>query len=159
MRAVRLHTYRKKRVNQRSPAVDDLVRRLLRHEARGARDAESLAAAVEAACRKLSGELETLVGRGGVAALFGRALNLARREFPFLGAARVRLDTSVALEGVRESLHGRTPAEAEDAGTALLATLVGLLVNLLGEELGLRPVTSVWSNLSPEAGAPASTES
>jgi hypothetical protein len=145
-------------VNQRSPAVDDLVRRLIRHEAGGARDAESLAAAVDAACRKLSGELETLVGRGGVAALLGRALNLARREFPFLGAARVRLDDPVALEGLREALHGRAPAEAEDASTALLANLVGLLVNLLGEELGLRPVTSIWPNLLPEAGAPASRE-
>jgi len=145
-------------VNERSPAVDSLVRRLIQHEAGGARDAESLAAAVDAACRQLSGELETLVGRGGVAALLGRALSLARREFPFLGAARVRLDDPVALEGLREALHGCNPVEAEDASTALLANLVGLLVNLLGEELGLRPVTSIWPNLLPEAGAPASRE-
>lgn len=145
-------------MNQRSPAVDDLVRRLIQHEAGGTRDAESLAAAVDAACRKLSGELEMLVGRGGVAALLGRALNLARREFPFLGAVRVRLDDPVVLEGLREALHGRGPAEAEDASTAVLANVMGLLVNLLGEELGLRPVTSIWPNLLPEAGAPASTE-
>lgn len=149
-------SFGKKRVNLRSPAVDDLVRRLVRHEAGGARDAESLAAAVDAACRKLSGELETLLGRGGVAALLGRAVNLAGREFAFLGAARVRLDAPVALEGLREALHGRGAEEAEDASTALLAILVGLLVNLLGEELGLRPVMSAWPNLLPEAGAPAS---
>ena len=143
---------------ERSPAVDDLVRRLLQHEAGGAQDAVSLAAAVERACRKLSGELETLVGRGGVAALLGRAVNLARREFPFLAGVRLQSDSPVSFDALHESLQGRSPAEAEAAGVALLANLVGLLINLLGEDLGLRPVMSVWPNVLPDAGSPASTE-
>lgn len=143
---------------QRSTAVDDLVRRLLRHEAGGAHDAESLAAAVEGACHKLSGELETLVGRGGVAALLGRAVNLTKREFPFLAGVRPRADAPPSFEALHESLQGRSPAEADAASVALLANLLGLLVNLLGEDLGLRPVTSVWPNVLPDAGPPASTE-
>lgn len=143
---------------ERSPAVDDLVRRLLRHEAGGARDPESLAAAVDRACRKLSGELEALVGRGGVAALLGRAVSLAKREFAFLGAVRLQTDGPVALDGVRESLRGRSAAEAEAASLALLGNFLGLLVNLVGEDLGLRPVTNVWSNVLPEAAPPASRE-
>jgi hypothetical protein len=158
VRARRHHLYREKRVNQRSPAVDDLVRRLIQHEAGGARDAESLGTAIGAACLKLSGELETLVGRGGVAALLGRAVNLSKREFPFLGAVHVQLEAPVALDGLRDALQGCSPVDAEAASIALLANLVGLLVSLLGEELGLRPVTSVWPNLLPEAGAPASRE-
>lgn len=138
--------------------MDDLVRRLLRHEAGGARDAASLAAAVEGACQKLSGELETLVGRGGVAALLGRAVNLTRREFPFVASIRLQADAPVSFDAFHESLRGRSPAEAEAAGVALLANLVGLLVNLLGEDLGLRPVTSVWPNVLPDAASPASTE-
>ena len=143
---------------QRSPALDELVRRLVRHEAGDSPDPESLAAAVEVACGKLSGELETLVGRGGLAALIGRAVNLAKREFPFLGVVRLEPDAPVALGGLRESLQGRVPAEAEAACVALLANLLGVLVNLLGEDLGLRPVWNVWPSASPGAKAPTSME-
>lgn len=146
------------RVIQRSTARDDLMKRLLEHEAGGARDAASLAAAVAGACQKLSGELEALVGRGGVAALLGRAVNLTKREFPFLAGVRPQTDAPPSFEALHESLRGRTPAEADAASVALLANLVGLLVNLLGEELGLRPVVNVWPNVLPGARVPASTE-
>ncbi|HEU4556654.1 MAG TPA: hypothetical protein VFS20_02350 [Longimicrobium sp.] len=143
---------------QRPPALNELVRRLVRQEAGGSTDPESLAAAVEGACRKLSGELETLVGRGGVAALIGRAVNLAKREFPFLGVVRLEADAPVALAGLRESLQGHDPAEAEAASVALLASLLAVLVNLLGEELGLRPVWNVWPSASPGAAPPTLRE-
>lgn len=135
------------------------MRRLLQHEAGGAQDAASLAAAVEGACQKLSGELETLVGRGGVAALLARAVNLTKREFPFLAGVRLQAGARPSFEALYESLQGRSPAEADAASVALLANLVGLLVNLLGEDLGLRPVVSVWPGLIPGAGPPALTES
>ena len=143
----------------RSTAVDDLTRRLLRHEAGGAKDAASLAAALEEACQKLSGELETLVGRGGVAALLGRALALTKREFPFLAGVRLLADASPSFEALHESLQGRSAAEADGASVALLANLVGLLVDLLGEDLGLRPVVNAWPDVLHGAGPPASTES
>jgi hypothetical protein len=152
------HAFKSSALILRSPALDELVRRLVRQEAGGSTDPESLAAAVEGACRKLSGELETLVGRGGVAALIGRAVNLAKREFPFLGVVRLEPDPPVALGGLRESLQGRDPAEAEAASVALLASLLGVLVNLLGEELGLRPVWNVWPSASPGAAPPTSRE-
>lgn len=143
---------------QRSTARDDLIRRLLHHEAGGARDAASLAAAVDEACRKLSGELEALVGRGGVAALLGRAVNLTKREFPFLAGVRLRTDAPPSFEALYESLRERSPQEADAASVALLANLVGLLVNLLGEDLGLRPVLNAWPDVLPGAGAPVLTE-
>jgi hypothetical protein len=138
--------------------MDDLMRRLLQHEAGGARDAASRAAALEGACQKLSGELETLVGRGGVAALLGRALSLTRREFPFLAAARLEPDAASSLEALHESVRGRSPAEADAASVALLANFVGLLIDLLGEDMGLRPVLNVWPNVLRGAGPPALTE-
>lgn len=134
------------------------MRRLIHHEAGGAQDAASLASAVEGACQKLSGELETLVGRGGVAALLGRAVNLTKREFPFLAGVRLQRDAPPSFEALHESLQGRSPAEADAASVALLANLVGLLINLLGEDLGLRPVVNVWPNVLPGAGPPAPTE-
>jgi hypothetical protein len=145
-------------MNQRSPAVDDLVRRLLEHEAGGARDAESLASAVERTCHKLCDELETLVGRGGVCALFGRAVGLSKREFPYLATVRLQADAPLSFEALRESLRGHDAAEVEAASASLLANLLGLLVNLLGDDLGLRPVRSVWPNLVPQAGSRDSME-
>lgn len=143
---------------QRSTAVDDLMRRLLQHEAGGAQDAASLAAAVEGACQKLSGELEPLVGRGGVAALLGRAVNLTKREFPFLVGVRLRTDAPPSFEALHESLQGRSTAEADAASVALLANLVGLLINLLGEDLGLRPVVNVWPSVLSGTSPPDLTE-
>jgi hypothetical protein len=143
---------------QRSPAVDDLVRRLLEHEAGGARDADSLASAVERTCHMLSRELESLVGRGGVCALFGRAVGLSRREFPYLATIRPEPDVPLAFDALRESLRGRGAAEVEAAGTSLLANLLEVLVSLLGEDLGLRPVMSVWPILVPQAGSRDSRE-
>jgi hypothetical protein len=139
--------------------MDDLMRRLLQHEAGGAGDAASPATGLEGACQKLSGELETLVGRGGVAALLGRAVNLTRREFPFLVPARLEPDAPPSLEALHESLRGRSPAEADAASVALLANLVGLLVELLGEDMGLRPVLNVWPNVLTGARPSALTES
>ena len=110
---------------------------------------EQLAVAVEGTCQKLSGELATLVGRGGAAALLGRAVNLAKREFPLLGGVRPQADAPFALGGLRESLQGCRPAEAEAASAAVLANLLGLLVDLLGEDLGLRPVGKIWPGLLP----------
>ena len=143
---------------RRTPAVDDLARRLLEHERGGASHGEALSSAVERICQKLSDELETLVGRGGVCALFGRAVGLSKREFPYLAAIRLEPDAPLTFEALRESLRGRGAAEVDAAGTSLLANLLGLLVNLLGEDLGLRPVMSVWPNLSPGAAAPAPRE-
>lgn len=118
-----------------------------------------MAAAVEGVCRKLSAELETLVGRGGVAALLGRAVNLTKREFPFLAGVRLQTDAPPPVfEALHESLQGHSPAEADAASVALLANLVGLLINLLGEDLGLRPVVSLWPDVLPGAGPPALTE-
>jgi hypothetical protein len=145
-------------LTHRPPALDELVRRLVRQEAGGSTDPESLAAAMEGALRKLSRELETLVGRGGVAALIGRAVNLAKRELPFLGVVRLEPSAPVALGGLRESLQGRDPAEAEAASVALLASLLGVIVNLLGEDLGLRPVWNVWPSESLGVAAPTSRE-
>jgi hypothetical protein len=143
---------------QRSPGVDDVVRRLLEHEAGGARDADSLASAAERACHKLSHELETVVGRGGVCALFGRAVGLSKREFPYLATIGLQLDAPLSFAPLRESLRVREAPEVEAASTSLLANLLGLLVNLLGEDLGLRPVMSVWPDLVPQAGSRDSME-
>ena len=139
--------------------MDELVRRFLQSETGGAGDVGAIAAAVERACQQLAEELATLVGQGGVNALMGRAVNLAKREYPFLETVRPRVVPEVALVGMTEAFAGREPAEAEAAGAAVLGHLVRLLVNLVGEDLGLRPVRKAWfaampSTESTDSGRP-----
>lgn len=116
----------------------------MRYEAGGSLAPAAMAAAVERACEKLSGELESLVGQGGAAALVRRAQTLARREFPL-------------LDGGTGNVVPR-PEQAEAANAAVLAHLMGLLVNLLGEDLGLRPVRKIWPDVASNKAAPSSTE-
>jgi hypothetical protein len=138
--------------------VDELVRRFLQFETGGARDAGAFAVAVERACQQLAGELTTLVGQGGVNALMGRAVNLAKRQYPFLDTVRPRVVPDVALVGLTEAFEGREPDEVEAAGAAVLGHLVRLLVNLVGEDLGLRPVRKAWFSAMPRTESTDSGE-
>jgi hypothetical protein len=61
----------------------------------------------------------------------------------------------VSFSGLRESLQDRGPDKALRASEAILATLLELLVGLLGEELGLRPVYTIWPGL-PDGAPPIS---
>lgn len=133
-------------MSERSPAVVGLMRKVLLHESGGAREGESLARGTEATLEKLSHELEVLVGAHGLAALAGRALSLARREFDFLAGVRLAEDGGFSLTGLRDALAAR-PVEAEAACLSLTSHLAGLLVGLVGEELGLTPVQRAWPGL------------
>ena len=118
------------------------ARRLLRHEAAGAHDPRGLARAVQCVCSKLRGELTGLIGDGGVTALGGRALSLARREYPLLRPVEAGPD--MCYTGLPEALEAAGAAEAEAASAALIEHFLGLLVLLVGEDLGLRPVHKLW---------------
>lgn len=131
-----------------SPAVVGLMRRILRHETGGAQDADSLAAAVATVREKLFAELVTLVGARGLAALSGRALSLAKREFNLLSTVSPGGDSDSALQGLQEALGGHTAEDAEAACVSLLSQPVQLLVGLVGDDLGLRPVRKVWPEIA-----------
>lgn len=103
-----------------------------------------MAAAVDRACEKLRGELESLVGSGGAEALVHRAVALAKREFPLVEG------------GAGNAVPDLEQAEAENA--TVLAHLLGLLANLLGEELGLLPVRKLWPDMASDNAAPSSME-
>ena len=124
------------------PQTREHVRRLLRHEAGRADDPRELGVAAQRAFSKLRGELTGLIGAGGVTALGGRALSLVQRDFPLLSAVEARLD--LCFTGLPEALEGVPAAEAEAASAALIEHFLGLLIALVGDELGLRPVHKLW---------------
>jgi hypothetical protein len=64
----------------------------------------------------------------------------------------------VALVGLRGAFEAGDPAEAEAAGAALLGHLVRLLVELVGEDLGLRPVRKAWFAKMPNTESTDSRE-
>jgi hypothetical protein len=135
-----------------SPAPDlgELARRLVLHEAGRLLDPAGSAAAVERACEKLRGDLAELLGSGGVSALFRRALHLARREHSVLVGVSTGAERAVCFPGLAEALAGGTDDEAAAASAAVLRQLLGLLVMLLGEELGMQPVRKLWPEVASD---------
>lgn len=128
---------------QPSPNILELARRIVEHEA-GQSNPSAPAAAVETACRKLKGQLIGVLGAGGASAVLGRALHLAKREQPLLADVAVSGEPGMCFSGLAESLPADTEEEATTAATALLAHTIDLLVTLLGEELGIKPVQRLW---------------
>ena len=129
---------------QPSPELDDLARRIVAREAGESPDPAASAAAVETACRRLKDHLVRLLGTGGVSALLGRALHLAQREQPLLADVAVCAEPAVCFTGLAESLAGSTDDEATTAATSVLTHVLELLVMLLGEELGMKPIRKLW---------------
>ena len=130
-------------MTQPSRKLVELARRIVEHEAGGSVPSTS-AAAVETACRRLKDHLVDVLGTGGVSAVLGRALHLAQREQPLLEEVSVSGQPGACFIGLAESLPANTGEAGAAAATAVLAHTLDLLVTLLGEELGMKPVQKLW---------------
>jgi hypothetical protein len=128
-----------------SPELVELARRIIQEEAGASPDPAAAAAALEAASQKLKDHLVDLLGSGGVNALLRRALHLAQREQPLLAGLAVNGAESACFTGLTESLAARSEAEATAAAVTILTHMLDLLVLLLGEELGTKPIRKLWS--------------
>lgn len=126
----------------------ELSLRLIRHETGGSSDPAGFAAATDAVCRGLGDYLKDLVGPGGVAALLGRALSLARREHPLLAGVALGTEPSSRFSGLAEAFASASADDAAAASTSILAHLLSLLILLLGIELGLQPVRKLWPQVA-----------
>jgi hypothetical protein len=125
----------------------ELARRIVVQEAGGSPDPPdpaASAAAVETACRKLKDELVDLLGLGGISALLRRALHLAQREQPLLAEVALSGEPAECFIGLAESLAASTDESAAAAAGTVLAHMLDLLVMLLGEELGMKPIRKLW---------------
>jgi hypothetical protein len=125
-----------------------LARRLMAYEAKANRSSATRIPAAFQVCERLRPHLATLTGNAGFRALVVRALALAKREDPGLCAVHVTSDGTLALlEGSEAQVPRR---EVIQGGVTLLAQLLGLLVEFIGEKLTLRLLREVWPKLSLE---------
>ena len=135
-------------------ALRQLALKVLAQHAGPAAGAEALAAAAHRAYDDLARVSAPLIGQVGVDALTGRALHLARREYPWL----VQHARAGAADGpfaqVIFCLERQDPAVATEAAGAVFATFTGLLVTFIGEPLTARLLRKAW----PDAFSDASTE-
>jgi len=120
------------------------------HAAPGA-GAEALAAAARRAYDDLARVSAPLIGQAGVDALFGRALHLTQRQYPWLVAPGDPQQSEGPFAQAIFSLERQDPAVATEAAAALFATLTGLLVTFIGEPLTARLLRKAWPDAFSEA--------
>jgi hypothetical protein len=106
--------------------------------------AAALASAYFGLSQQTAGQLEPVIGVGGVEALFGRALHLTARRLSWLPSAASG-NSAAPMDVFQICLAGRSASEASDAGETLLLTFAGLLAGMVGESLTGRLLGAGWT--------------
>lgn len=117
--------------------------------------ADALAEAARLTHDDLTAVFAPLISSAGVDALWGRAFDLAQREYP---ADEQRGDnSSTTAEPFAQAslwLERQVPSVATDAAAAMFATFAELLTTLIGEPLTTRYLVKAWpdgfSDASPK---------
>ena len=131
------------------PEMRDLAQRLLDYEAFAGETSKPADSATVRVYEKLRHGLGEFAGVVGFQSLASRALASARAEAHCLGAVQVSADGS--LRGLGEIEHqsdidkvraGEFPAD--EGGIVLIASLLGLLLLLLGEAMTLSLLRLTW---------------
>ena len=142
------------------PMIRDWARRLVASEV----DAEPLSARTEVATlrvyEKLREQLCAPVGVDGFQALAARALTLAKSRSP--GLSTVEIMANGGLSGLSDIESQGNADEEGEVGIILIAQLLGLFLNLLGEAATVRLIESVPLRIeaktevkTPQANIPA----
>lgn len=122
-----------------SPSLRELAAQLLAATAR-ASDPQVLEAVL--VNENLRAALTRLTGAAGVTSLLRRALALASAEMPALRSVTMNADGQ--LEGIEHLAEGET--SGEDAGMAVTAQMLELLVTFIGEGITRRLVLEAISS-------------
>ncbi|MCY7305241.1 MAG: hypothetical protein LH632_03650 [Rhodoferax sp.] len=101
--------------------------------------------------RQMAERLEPVIGARGVDALFGRALHLTTKKFPWLATNAALGNSADALAQLAARFDGQEASVAADAGAALLLTFTELLANMIGEPLTGRLLGALWNQDTPHS--------
>ena len=111
-----------------------------------------VAEATTSAVRLLLLELKPLVGELATAALYKRAVHLAKSSFQRPSDDAKTPDDLLAP--LQQDLASRSSEEAQRAGIAILDSLVDLLVSLIGDAITHRLLRKAWAVEALEAATP-----
>jgi hypothetical protein len=139
------------RLTMRKPdrALHEIAHRVLTAQSAAAPATTAAAAdALQSSCGALYGILETSMGAAGLHALLERSIQITSREYPWLAAVKPGTASECALLGLAEAAGERNVAEVTEAYTALLASIIWLLITLIGDDLTLRFVRHAWPKAS-----------
>src|SRR5688500_1187677 len=120
------------------------VARVIARRVGSSTGAGAVAAAARLTHDDLTAILAPLISSAGVQALWGRAFDLAQREFP---VDERRGDDSTAEEPFARMnvwLERQAPSAATDAAAAMFATFAELLTTLIGGSLTTRYLEKAW---------------
>ena len=106
------------------------------------------AGAVAAAARLTHNDLvaifDPLISSTGVEALWGRAFDLAKREYPVDEARGEDSTADEPFGRMNVWLERQAPSAATDAAAAIFATFAELLTALIGGSLTMRYLEKAW---------------
>ena len=111
-----------------------------------AHHASAVADAVLDIWQQIAVRLEPVVGARGVDVLFGRALQLTSRGFPWLQTSADSGNSAASLASIRNCLEVRDREVAAEVGLELIAGFTELLATLIGEPLTDRLLGAVWAS-------------
>ena len=127
----------------------EAIRRTLLLQSVNAHQASAIADAVLEIWQQMAARLEPVVGARGVDVLFGRALQLTTKEFPWLKTSADSGNSAASLTSIRNCLEARDKDVAAEVGLALIAGFTELLAGLIGEPLTDRLLDDVWAVAGP----------
>ena len=113
----------------------EAFRSTLAHQVGQPPEARAVAEASLAIWRRIAAQLTPVIGARGVDALFGRALHLASREFPWLAQPLADEPSADPMASGCGRLQVRDGTAALEAAVALLGTFTDLLATLIGTTL------------------------
>lgn len=110
-------------------------------------DASQLADAIVAVWRDIDATLTPIIGARGFAALHGRSMHLAARDFPWLIDTRENgVLAEVDFGDVRRRFIAQPVPPARNAAGMTLRCFYDLLASMIGDALTERLVQAIWDN-------------
>lgn len=107
--------------------------------------AAQVAEAMATICQEIDDALAPVIGRKGVAALYGRSLHLGASVHPWLAVGPAGVPATIDTSALRAALSQQTGTAAAAGASAFLQAFHSLLTSLVGPSLTERLLRTVWA--------------